>query len=395
MAPSPAIHSTPPTRTPLRRGPDALWQWLHWGSADTHRATLQRKAFHVNAAAFLTLVILVAFGIAYEFTGNAALHQALLNQLPVAPIVLLIPWLNRRGHFHLTPWLLLLSVMAMLLAAVRNSSGSALDLHFMFIVLVIGAITLLPARHWPGIVVMVVAAIAAFGYCEFIGVAPQPALLTLDPATALGFRIAYVGTSVFTVAIVVVVGEYATRTNERELETLSGIDALTGLANRRRVEHRLDEAIATSTRIRQYAGLLYFDLDHFKHLNDTHGHDAGDLLLREVARRMRTMVRAMDLPARLGGDEFVVILTHLGADADAATGRIALVADKLCALLAEPYQLSVQGAPVTHRCTASIGAVRFHGTDQGVTPETLLHRGDAAMYHAKSDGGNRVCMATD
>lgn len=395
MAPSPAIHSTPPSRTPLRRGPDALWRWLHWGSEHTHRATLQRKAFHVNAAAFLTLVILVAFGIAYEFTGNAALHQALLNQLPVAPIVLLIPWLNRRGHFHLAPWLLLLSVMGMLLAAVRNSSGSALDLHFMFIVLVIGAITLLPARQWPGIVVMVVAASAAFGYCEFIGVAPQPALLTLDPATALGFRIAYVGTSVFTVAVVVVVGEYATRTNEHELEALSGIDALTGLANRRRVEHRLDEAIATSTRIRHFAGLLYFDLDRFKPLNDTHGHDAGDLLLREVARRMRTMVRAMDLPARLGGDEFVVILTHLGADADVATERIALVADKLCALLAEPYQLSVQGTPVTHRCTASIGAVRFHGTDPGVTPETLLHRGDAAMYRAKSDGGNRVCMATD
>jgi PleD family two-component response regulator len=64
-------------------------------------------------------------------------------------------------------------------------------------------------------------------------------------------------------------------------------------------------------------------------------------------------------------------------------------------LLAEPYQLTVQGTPVTHRCTASIGAVRFHGTDPGVTPDALLRRGDAAMYRAKSAGGNRVCMATN
>jgi diguanylate cyclase (GGDEF)-like protein len=285
--------------------------------------------------------------------------------------------------------------MGMLVAGVWNSSGSALDLHFMFIVLVIGAITLLPERQWPGILALVVAASAAFGWCEFIGVAPAPALLTLDPVTILGFRVAYVATSVFTVATVVMVGEYATRTSERELEVLSGIDALTGLANRRRVEHRLEEAIATSTRIRQCAGLLYFDLDHFKQLNDTHGHDAGDALLREVARRMRTMVRAMDLPARIGGDEFVVILTHLSAEVDVADARIRLVAEKLRALLAEPYVLSLPASMVTHRCTASIGTVRFRGADPGVTPEALLHRGDAAMYRAKTAGGDRVCVAPE
>ena len=163
-------------------------------------------------------------------------------------------------------------------------------------------------------------------------------------------------------------------------------DALTELPNRRLLLDRLDQALLTSKRSGLHGALLYVDLDHFKALNDTHGHAQGDQLLVEAARRLRGSVREADTVARLGGDEFVVLLDGLAADASESTRQAQALTDKIRAALAQPYRLSVTldgGATMTveHRCTASVGIALFPA--HGLQPQEILRAADAAMYQDK------------
>jgi diguanylate cyclase (GGDEF)-like protein/PAS domain S-box-containing protein len=169
---------------------------------------------------------------------------------------------------------------------------------------------------------------------------------------------------------------------ERRIYELAYFDHLTGLPNRRFLIEELDKTLARSSRSGQFGALLFIDLDNFKLLNDTMGHDVGDMLLRQVARRLRLALRDSDQLARLGGDEFVVVLEHLGASAAEATPHADHVARKILALLGQPYELP--GNPAAS--TPSIGITLFDGSASGIEP--LLRQADLAMYRAKGDGRN-------
>ncbi|MDO8250591.1 MAG: PAS domain S-box protein [Rhodoferax sp.] len=180
---------------------------------------------------------------------------------------------------------------------------------------------------------------------------------------------------------------------QAEIHQLAFHDALTLLPNRRLLNDRLVQAMAACARNRQYGALLFLDLDNFKPLNDVHGHDVGDLLLVEVARRLTACVRQIDTVARFGGDEFVVVLGELDAGLDAARLQAALVAGKIRHALAQPYDLTVaqdDGADthVQHRCTSSIGVSMF--PRQADAADDILKRADTAMYQAKASGRNAV-----
>lgn len=116
-------------------------------------------------------------------------------------------------------------------------------------------------------------------------------------------------------------------------------DTLTGLPNRRLLLDRLEHQLATTERTGRHAALLFIDMDNFKTINDTLGHEAGDQVLMEVARRLLASVRESDTVARLGGDEFVVILESLGNTASAAVAEAAELGNKILARLSQPYQL--------------------------------------------------------
>ncbi len=173
---------------------------------------------------------------------------------------------------------------------------------------------------------------------------------------------------------------------EEAIQQMAFHDSLTGLPNRRLLTNRLEHAVGSSQRHRQYAALLFLDLDKFKALNDTHGHDVGDLLLQEVARRLQHNIRAIDTAARLGGDEFVVLIHDLSTDLDDARLHAATVGHKILASLNEPYTL--QGK--VHHTTPSIGATLFNGDQQ--SPSALLKEADTAMYQAKAAGRNTLCF---
>lgn len=183
------------------------------------------------------------------------------------------------------------------------------------------------------------------------------------------------------------------RESEKQIRRLAFYDPLTQLANRRLLSDRLKQAMAASARSGRYGAVMFLDLDNFKPLNDIHGHDAGDLLLIEVAHRLTDCVREVDTVARMGGDEFLVLLGELDLDYQSSIEHSGIVAEKIRAALAAPYILTSthEGEAVItveHHCTASIGVVLF--IDHQATQEELFKQVDLAMYQAKKEGRNII-----
>ncbi|MBC3920787.1 EAL domain-containing protein [Undibacterium sp. CY18W] len=171
---------------------------------------------------------------------------------------------------------------------------------------------------------------------------------------------------------------------EAEIRNLAFYDSLTQLPNRRLLMDRLQHLISVSNRNDSHSAILFIDLDNFKTLNDTRGHDAGDLLLIETASRLQTCVRDSDTVARLGGDEFVVVLEELSSQRDDALRQADRIAEKIRLLLSQPYQIT----DFEHHGSSSIGVCLFQGGD--VTVKDLFKRADTAMYEAKTAGRNAV-----
>ena len=172
------------------------------------------------------------------------------------------------------------------------------------------------------------------------------------------------------------------RQQEEEIQRLAFYDPLTQLPNRRLLMDRLKQALITSTRSGQRGALMFLDLDHFKRLNDTLGHDLGDALLKQVATRLTTCVREGDTVARLGGDEFVVLLEGLSPLIAESAADAEVVANKILHVLGQAYTLRRHH----HESTPSIGIVIFKGDQE--SSDNLLKKADVAMYQAKAAGRN-------
>jgi diguanylate cyclase (GGDEF)-like protein len=175
---------------------------------------------------------------------------------------------------------------------------------------------------------------------------------------------------------------YDANEREKEIKQLAFYDELTSLPNRRLMHDRLNHALAISARTGRGGALIFLDLDHFKLLNDNHGHDMGDLLLKQVAERLVFSVRASDTVARLGGDEFTVIVEDLSQDSAQAVAQADTIAKQIITSLNLPYQLNT----LEYHISASIGIALF--SDDGSTHEELLKNADIAMYKAKNAGRN-------
>ncbi|MDB5992489.1 MAG: signal transduction protein [Herbaspirillum sp.] len=169
---------------------------------------------------------------------------------------------------------------------------------------------------------------------------------------------------------------------KEKIRNLAFFDQLTGLPNRTLLLDRLQQAMVTSNRSGNYGGLLFIDLDNFKTLNDTLGHDTGDMLLKQVSLRLKGCVREYDTVARLGGDEFVIILAQLMTASGDVAARIGKISEKIRAALGQPYRLG----EIPYYSTASIGATAFLGAL--VSNDSLMKQADLAMYKAKEAGRN-------
>jgi len=171
---------------------------------------------------------------------------------------------------------------------------------------------------------------------------------------------------------------------EDEARYLAFYDALTQLPNRRLLVDRLQQVLVNGARSGLTTAVLFVDLDNFKTLNDTRGHEVGDLLLKDVAQRLRSCVREQDTVARLGGDEFVVVLQNLSSDAPEAAAQARTLGELILAQLRQPYEL----AEHEHHFTASIGVTLL--THQRDSVDEVLKQADMAMYRAKDAGRNTL-----
>jgi diguanylate cyclase (GGDEF)-like protein/PAS domain S-box-containing protein len=171
---------------------------------------------------------------------------------------------------------------------------------------------------------------------------------------------------------------------EDEIKHLAFYDPLTRLPNRRLLADRLHQAMSASDRSGSGGALLFIDLDNFKTLNDSAGHDKGDELLKLVAQRLQSCVRDGDTVARFGGDEFVVMLQGLGAGAAEVATQTKIVGDKIQAALNQPYRI----AGHEHHSTSSVGATLFSGNKDSV--DVIFKQADLAMYQAKQAGRNTL-----
>jgi diguanylate cyclase (GGDEF)-like protein/PAS domain S-box-containing protein len=169
----------------------------------------------------------------------------------------------------------------------------------------------------------------------------------------------------------------------QEMERLAHIDTLTGLPNRNLLQDRLQQALASARRYHRLFAVLYIDLDKFKRINDTQGHNVGDRVLREIGKRLRACIRDTDTVARIGGDEFAALLTDLRAEDD-----VRIVAERILETCRRPVEVG-DGA---YEIGASIGIALF--PSDALDLDSIMKFADAAMYHAKTAGGNSFAFYT-
>jgi diguanylate cyclase (GGDEF)-like protein len=174
----------------------------------------------------------------------------------------------------------------------------------------------------------------------------------------------------------------SSKADEDDIRALAFNDSLTKLPNRRYLADRLQQTIAACGRRNDHAAVLFIDIDSFKLLNDTHGHDAGDKVLVEMARRLTQVSRKNDTVARLAGDEFVVLMDDLGRDWLGAKQNAGSIAEKVLTAIRKPFKLG----EVEHRLTCSIGVITFDGRAKSV--DDILKFADTAMYNVKKSGRN-------
>jgi diguanylate cyclase (GGDEF)-like protein/PAS domain S-box-containing protein len=183
------------------------------------------------------------------------------------------------------------------------------------------------------------------------------------------------------------------KNHEEQIRRLAFYDPLTKLPNRRMLQDRLELMVSARSRDERLNALFFIDLDHFKALNDTHGHNMGDQLLIAVASRIQSSIRAEDLVARLGGDEFVVMIANMGSDKVTA-GRFAEeIAEKIRLAICKPYKLSIKENSKTKNeivfhCTPSVGISLFKSNL--TSHDDILKQADVAMYQAKAAGRNTI-----
>lgn len=185
---------------------------------------------------------------------------------------------------------------------------------------------------------------------------------------------------------------------QEKIEQLAYCDTLTKLPNRRSLDEKISYIMLRSQRSQKYCALVFIDLDNFKPLNDTYGHNVGDLLLIEVANRLNNNIRKLDAVARIGGDEFVIILDEFDENKEISKENIFKVVEKIRINLAQVYKFNIinedkENIEIEHNCTASIGVCMFKGEQESSI--NIFKCADSAMYEAKESGRNTIKFFED
>ena len=278
------------------------------------------------------------------------------------------------------------------------ASGDRIDYRSVVRLASASSVTLTQSRNsWDGVVRWVSAReVPVFPLAILVGLSVEEQMSGLRHRAHVYIAWSTTG-SIFVITLAVVLSRLSlqlARAQRREseariahahqVEHLAYHDCLTGLANRSLFSKLLSQTLLEARRYNRQAAVAFLDLDRFKQINDTLGHEAGDQLLQEVAVRIKSCARESDTVARLGGDEFVVLMPSIDNGSDAG-----VLAQRILAAIARPFVL----ASTEFRVTASIGISTY--PDNGLDEQTLKKKADIAMYHAKSEGKNNFQFYSD
>ncbi|MBQ0960114.1 GGDEF domain-containing protein [Ideonella sp. 4Y11] len=345
---------------------------------------MQRKIIQVNLGAAGVLLTVLSYFVYYQWSGNSALVRTGWAQLPFGLASVLVWRLNARGHDVWARWAVFGLAVGGTLAAILAGLGSALGAQVYFLLFAVLTLAFFPLTQWRSALLLSTLNATLFFAFERWGWPAHPALFELPETTRQWLSSSLVAGCIAVAMALTAISEWAADLNEQRLLELAGTDVLTGLRNRRALLQSLAGEVALARRSQRPLCLAVLDLDHFKSINDQHGHAAGDQVLREFSALMRSELRAYDTCGRLGGEEFVVLMPDTDlAQALASIDRLrATLAHRPLAWIDESVELTV---------SAGVASLADTSDADGAS---LLRAADEALYQAKRDGRNRVRTAS-
>ncbi len=358
---------------------NAFKRWLHAGVGRQPSHTLRRKVLHTNVAALVASLSMLNLAMVAQQLANPVLIRVSYWQLPEVLLLLLIPWLNGRRQENWARWLLVVLVMGSQWLAVWLGLGTYLYTHFYFILFALLPVAFFPMRQTWAIAGLSLLNLWLFLWLEWNGMAAAQEVLALPASQVKMLRMGYTVGILVTLLVFVLLIELDAEHNERKLEKMSITDGLTGLYNRRYFEITFQRLLSDMRQGPHTLSLIMLDIDWFKQINDNHGHECGDQVLRQMSALLLQGLRQGDVVARVGGEEFAILLPHAGLS------QALEVAQRLCERVAQS-DFALGGLQVT--ISAGVAEMEPHQTtSQG------YKRADDALYAAKEAGRNRVVSA--
>ncbi len=352
--------------------------WLEAGCEHTLDRSLKRKVMETNVGVAIALASIALYDTLYLANGNPALVRGVWGALPSCVVFPWIWWLNRSARFCTARWLLLTWMPVHITMLILVSQGTVLHVHLYYLVLAAVTPVFVPWEERAAMLASLALELALFVFFHLHGWPPAAGFEQLAPGTVRVFQTLIYITAGLSFLTAILISERTAARHEAELRRQASTDALTGVLNRHAFMAALEQEAAAAARGDCPLSVALVDLDHFKRVNDQHGHLAGDAALRHVARTLRRNVRQSDWLARFGGEEFVVLMPATGLTlAQAAAERMRMAT-------CQPGQ-SREGLPTA--LSVSVGVTQLR---PGEPIEACLQRADAALYEAKRLGRDRV-----
>lgn len=378
MKTHPANHGDTPTQ--------ALVQWCNaqflLGMPPGLQGGRLRCQYITNATPALVLLTVLLYLGLFSLAGVPDLVRSSLLTLPI-PVAGVL-WFRHQQHLGRMPsyWMACLVCQATVLTGIVGGQGTAIDSHGYFLFFALTAPLVVPVAHRLALAAISLECLAAYLLLETRGWPAAPSVQGLDPEWRLLLRLSVIVCCSAILFAATLVSELLLAGLERKVVELAHTDPLTGLPNRRQFHVVLDEAMARSTRSQTPLCLAIIDIDHFKAVNDRHGHTAGDEVLEDLALRLQAAKRKVDLLARIGGEEFALVME----DTSPPQALVAL----------ERLRRAVADQPIPlgngHRLEASV-SMGVAAWQAGSSDRALMEAADQALYAAKRAGRNRVCTA--
>lgn len=362
----------------IQKNLDLLESQLERLTVSEETSHIARKRVVCNVGFLLFAGIVLVYNILFSITGNSALIRTAVVQIPMALFAVIWLWKGRIWwplySYHVLAFMLIIDTAI----AIFAGQGTLLKTHFYYLFFTVGVSVIIPSNSPRLTWSLMVTTLIAFLCLEFYGVDAHPDIAAMSTSTIKWFQILVFLTMALCVGAAVYFADWSSFILEERLIKLASQDFLTGLPNRRAFHHMLDDKRILNKNANDSYCICILDIDHFKKVNDSYGHDTGDEVLKFVAQHLKKSVRIGDFVARLGGEEFVLVMPKtLLKDG-------VVVAERLREAIAKCAFVGYWGSI---NITISLGVVQYF---QGSTDSQLIDLADQALYRAKQNGRNKL-----